>query len=101
MTVHTASGITESVSTGYREEFSMSEVVIDRALVARLAGLDSTTTIRDESGRVLGFFVPAAEAAALWPGTDECPYTHEELDRFRNEKGGRRLSEIWKSLGQQ
>jgi hypothetical protein len=77
----------------------MSEVTIDSALVARLAALSEATTLRDESGRVLGVFVPA-DAATLWPSTDECPYTRDELDRFRNEKGGKRLSEIWKSLGQ-
>jgi hypothetical protein len=78
----------------------MPEVTIDKALVARLGNLSGTTALRDESGRVLGFFVPAAAADSLWPAADGCPYTPEELERFGREEGGRPLSEIWKSLGQ-
>jgi hypothetical protein len=78
----------------------MSELTIDSALGARFSGLSGTTAIRDEAGRVLGFFVPAADAGPLLSTTDSCPFTVEQLDRFRRETGGRQLSEIWKSLGQ-
>jgi hypothetical protein len=78
----------------------MSEMTIDSTLGARFSGLSETTAIRDESGRVLGFFVPAADAGSLLSVTDGCPYTKEELNHFQQETGGRRLSEIWQSLSQ-
>jgi hypothetical protein len=78
----------------------MSELTIDSALISRLKNLHGTTAIRDESGRVLGYFVPAAEAGSLWPAADGCPFTAEQSDRFRRETGGKQLSEIWKCLGQ-
>ncbi len=31
----------------------------------------------------------------------EIPYSEEEMERRRQEEGGRSLSEIWKSLGRQ
>ncbi len=79
----------------------MPEVIVDSAMVARLSNLSGTTAVRDESGHILGFFVPAAEAGSLWPAVDGCPYSAEELDRLRKEKGGKRLAEIWRTLGQQ
>jgi hypothetical protein len=77
----------------------MSDLTIENSLAARLSELDSTTAIRDESGRVVGFFVPAAEAGSLLSASDGCPYTPEELARLRNEIGGKQLSQIWKRLG--
>jgi hypothetical protein len=76
----------------------MSELTIDSSLLARLSQLSCTTAIRDESGRVVGFFIPASDASSLLLAADDCPYTAEELRRFQAETGGRRLSDIWKSL---
>ena len=77
----------------------MSQVTIDGALLARLNGLTEQTEFRDESGRLLGHFVPVKKGPVKVLPTDGCPYTSEELERMRNQTGGRKLSEIWKSLG--
>jgi len=78
----------------------MSQVTIDSVLLARLNGLTERTEFRDESGRLLGHFVPAEKAELFVPPPeDRCPHTPEELDRRRKENGGRTLREIWKELG--
>jgi hypothetical protein len=74
----------------------MVSVVIDEALRSRLGGLKQQVAFLDESGQVLGHFVPAVEAHP----EDGCPYTPEELARFQKETGGRPLRAIWQSLGQ-
>jgi hypothetical protein len=77
----------------------MSQVTIDGALLARLNGLSEQMEFRDESGRLLGHFVPARKGPVKLLPSDGCPYTAEELERMRNQTGGRPLSEIWKRLG--
>jgi hypothetical protein len=77
----------------------MTQVFIDRATLGRLNGLKEQSEFRDESGNLLGHFVPARKGSVELLPTDGCPYTPEELERMRNETGGRTLSEIWKSLG--
>jgi hypothetical protein len=56
----------------------------------------------DEAGHTLGRFVPENlyKKMLYTAVTAACPYTEEELEQFRQEKGGRTLAEIWKSLGQ-
>ena len=78
----------------------MNQVTIDSALLARLNGLTERMEFRNEKGELLGQFVPAKRKGLFVPRPeDKCPYTPEELERMRNETGGRPLSEIWKSLG--
>ena len=78
----------------------MSQVTIDDALLARLNGLTEQLEFRDETGRLLGHFVPAEkEELFAPPPQDRCPYTPEELDRMRKETGGRPLRELWSELG--
>lgn len=82
----------------------MSQIVVDADLRARLNGLTEQLTFRDESGRVLGHFVPLEEEEDelfIPPPEDLCPYSPEELAQMRKETGGRPLREIWKSLGVQ
>jgi hypothetical protein len=77
----------------------MSHITIDADLLARLNGLGEPLEFRNESGRVLGHFIPALKPAVQPHPEDGCPYTAEELQRMRNEKGGRPLAEIWRELG--
>ena len=77
----------------------MTRVVVDAAMRARLAGLTDQAELCDESGHVLGRFIPGAGASTLPADADGCPYTAEELRRFQQETGGRPLADIWKDLG--
>ena len=79
----------------------MSRVTIDDAIRAKLNGLNEDLELCDENGNILGHFLPQREYLHLMilEAEAQCPYTKEQLEEFRKEKGGRKLSEIWKSLG--
>ncbi len=68
----------------------MTQIVLDKGAVSLLDRADHRVEIRDESGRLVGYFDPAGDE------TDavEVPFTDEELRRFAAEPGGRSLAEI-------
>jgi len=77
----------------------MTQVIVDAALREKLNGLGKPMDFVDESGKRLGRFMPD-DAAEPFPHPDDgCPYTAEELERFRQEPGEFTLAEIWKELG--
>jgi hypothetical protein len=80
----------------------MSKVTLDPMLRAKLNGLSEPLEMCDESGKVVGHFLPAADYEKLMYRLAEamCPYTPEELAQAQQETGGRPLAEIWKTLGQ-
>jgi hypothetical protein len=41
----------------------MGSVIVDKAMQARLRELDKWPELRDESGRILGYFAPAHDPA--------------------------------------
>jgi hypothetical protein len=81
---------------------AMTTLILDEALRAKLNRLEEQVDLRDESGRVVGHFLPEATYRKLLYAAVEaaCPLSAEELERRRQETGGRTLAEIWKNLGQ-
>lgn len=89
----------------------MTRIVVDELMRARLAGLSDQVELCDESGHVLGRFIPGIEVRdesgralgrflpAPSADADGCPYSAEELRRFQQETGGRPLADVWKDLG--
>jgi hypothetical protein len=75
----------------------MQSVIVDAAVGARFHNLSMLTEVRDESGQVLGHFLPASADAAP-EGAPSCPYTDEEIEVLRQQTGGRPLAEIWRDL---
>ncbi len=73
----------------------MNRIMVDSALKVQLAGVSEPVELVDEGGHRLGHFVPTVATLA----SDECPYSEEELERMKSERGGRPLAEIWTSLG--
>lgn len=71
----------------------MTHVTIDAATLARLSNLADITEFRDESGRVLGHFHPLKPSAAC-----RSPISDEEIQRRRQLRSGRPLSEVLKDL---
>ncbi len=69
----------------------MNRVTVGNSLKNQLAGLAGPVEVIDESGQPLGHFVPRTPP-------DDCPYSVDQLDAMRSERGGRSLSEIWKAL---
>jgi hypothetical protein len=78
----------------------MAKVIVDAVLRAKLNGLQETIEFYDEAGRPVGCFLPMEQYWRIQAAADQCPYTYEELERFRAEKGGRPLADLCKSLGQ-
>jgi hypothetical protein len=72
----------------------MTQLTVDDATGSQLAAAQDRAEIRDRAGRLLGYFLPAADN---YRGT-ECPLTEEELDQIQREGGGRSLSEILTDL---
>lgn len=72
----------------------MNRIVIDQTTWEQLQGLDQPVEVFDESGNLLGHFLPVSSQDP----TASCPYSEEELVRMRRESGGRTLPEIWESL---
>jgi hypothetical protein len=79
----------------------MQTIVLDEAMRQRFQNLTDLLEVRDETGKVLGHFLPADRPAELLQALRSCPYTNEELERFGQEPGGRTLAEIWQRLGRQ
>lgn len=79
----------------------MSQIIVDESLRKQLNGCQEDITLVDEAGKPLGHFLPEPMYRKLlyaW-AESQCPYSKEELERFKQETGGRPLKEIWKSLG--
>ncbi len=77
----------------------MTKVIVDNTLRAKLNGFRDHVELCDESGRTVGHFLPEAVYNKLLYASVEIPLTQEEIERRRQETGGRTLPEIWKSLG--
>jgi hypothetical protein len=77
----------------------MTQIQIDDSLKQKLGGLDQPIELYSTDGRILGRFLPEAEYREILYGSAEIPYSDEEIARFRAERGGCSLEEIWKRLG--
>ena len=76
----------------------MSKIVVDAELGAKLAEAAGMLEVCDPSGRILGSFYPIPWPPGAKSLKDLSPYSDEEIEEFRKEKGGRPLREIWKDL---
>jgi hypothetical protein len=77
----------------------MSTVIIDQDTRTRLGNLEDRLELRDETGRVLGYFTPAPDRS-LYDNVDS-PVSVQELRRRERAGGGRTrrtLSEILADL---
>jgi hypothetical protein len=79
---------------------NLHKVVLDDDLRRRLFDLTGIVKLCDESGKVVGHVVPADLPLVILEGLRKCPYSEADLERFRQEKGGKTLEEILKGLGQ-
>lgn len=74
----------------------MTQMIVDPTMQARLSQVEQTLEIRDESGRLLGHFVPALDQSVN-PAMQPQVSSHE-LDRREQQGGGRSLAEILADL---
>ena len=74
----------------------MSITITDPALVAQLLNSDGTIELRNAEGRVLGQF--KAEGLYKLPPGVKSPFTDEQLQELRKQRGGRPLKDILRDL---
>ena len=72
----------------------MNRVILDKALRAKLTTLDDELELCDESGRTLGYFMPADLHHRLWYEWARTQFTDEELERASQESGGYTNAEL-------
>lgn len=77
----------------------MTQVQIDESLEKKLGGLKKSVELCSSDGRILGRYLPEHKYREILYGSVEIPYSDDELSRFRAERGGCSLEEIWKRLG--
>jgi hypothetical protein len=76
-----------------------SRLVVTEDISHQLADLKDAAELCDESGRTLGHFVPEEVFRRWLYASVEVPLSDSEMERRRNESGGRSLPEIWEALG--
>lgn len=78
----------------------MSRITLDPQLKTRLNGLNEHLEICDESGNILGHFLPQEVYKKLLYSAIEaaCPHDKAEQERRRREIGAISLAEFWKKL---
>jgi hypothetical protein len=76
----------------------MTRLVLDAATAGKLTNVHERLELCDASGRTLGHFHPANGENGPTGEDREGPFTREQLEQFRNEPGGKPLSEILKRL---
>lgn len=72
----------------------MNRIVINQNTSSQLDALSQPVELRDETGKLLGHFIPTSSLAA----SASCPYSEDGLTAMRSESDGRTLNEIWNSL---
>ena len=76
----------------------MNRIIIDGELRSRLDNLDSQMELCDESGRILGYYVPAAVCDPSLHQWARDQFTEKEIDRARAEPGGLSIGEVLDGL---
>ena len=78
----------------------MGRIVLDPELRAKLSGLNEQMEICDETGKVVGLYLPLADYKKILYKGVEIPFSEEEIELRRKEKSGSSLAEFWKRMGQ-
>jgi hypothetical protein len=76
----------------------MTTVILDDTLRQKLHGLEAEVELRDETGKIVGHFLPAEKYQSLLYAWARNRLSDEELKRRREEPGGRSLAEILADL---
>ena len=78
----------------------MTKLVVDAAMQAKLNNLNGLLELCDETVRTLGYFHPVTKEQSGSGNHNQSPFTEEELERRRQQRTGRSLTEILEGLKQ-
>jgi hypothetical protein len=73
----------------------MTSIVLDSQTAEKLRTAGERIELRDAGGKKLGYFLPSTDPAIK---AFDCPFSDEEIEKFRQERGGRSLQEIMADL---
>lgn len=76
----------------------MTEVTLDNATVEHLHQASEYLTLRNEKGRVIGYFVPVESNSPRALGGVKSPLTPEERAERMQEQGGVSLKDFWAKM---
>jgi hypothetical protein len=77
---------------------NVTKLVVDAATKAKLNNLDGLLEFCDEAGRTLGYFHSVLKEESRGGNQIQSPFTEEELERRRQQRTGRSLTEILEGL---
>jgi hypothetical protein len=77
----------------------MTKIVLDPVQQSQLTGLNHQIPVCDQTGKVLGFFLPPALYKKLVYKNVDVPFSEEELRQFRQSGEGCSLAEFWQKMG--
>lgn len=76
----------------------MTILTVDSGTSFRLNNLADLTEIRDESGRVLGYFHPVGSTTGSGANAHRSPFTVDELRQRQQQRTGKSLAEVLAKL---
>ncbi len=79
----------------------MTRVVVDASLQVKLPQVDSSFEFCDESGRTLGYYVPAPDQLGPLYDWARTEFTDEEIEQARREPRGLTTAEVLARLREQ
>jgi hypothetical protein len=80
-------------------EVGMSKITLDAGLKVKLNGMNEPLEICDEGGITVGHFLPEETYRAYFYAWLKSQVSDDEIEKLRQEQGGKTLVEIWKNLG--
>jgi hypothetical protein len=83
----------------HHTEKLMGKITLDPSLKVKLNGLNEPLELCDERGTTVGHFLPEDTYRKYFYAWLKSQVSDEEIDRLRQEKGGKTLAEIKDGLG--
>jgi hypothetical protein len=77
----------------------MVRYTLDSETSRRLCEASQAVELCDDSGKVIGYFLPETGPHGMPPAGLESPLSGEEIERRRGSQSGRTLDEILRGLG--
>ena len=77
----------------------MERIILDPGQQLQVAGANQHVPVCDQSGTVLGFFLPPALYKKLVYKDLSVPFSDEQINQFRQSGDGCSLAEFWQKMG--
>jgi hypothetical protein len=75
---------------------AVTSMVLDSQTADKIRVVGERVELHDANGNLLGFFLPAVNLSQS--KMPDCPFTDEEIEKLRQQRGARSLAEIMNDL---